>query len=157
LEKLAGNRPLFQAELLPMGLRELSSGKNIPLSEIRNKRIAAFSGIANPLGFKKTLLSLGLVPAVIKNFGDHADYGEEERDFLEKFFRFSRSDYLVSTSKDALKLCGFHKVPILILETSLVFRDPEGFLSAILTRLPKGPKGSLSQSPNSPRGEKALS
>jgi tetraacyldisaccharide 4'-kinase len=149
MEKLAGTRPLFQAELKPAGLRLLSSGERVPLKDIKNKRLAAFSGLAHPAGFKKTLLSLGLFPTVFKSFGDHANYGEEERDFLERFYKFSKSDYLVSSAKDAVKLKGFRKVPVLILESTLVPRDPEALIEAILSRLPQGrlPQGRLPQGP----------
>ncbi|MDR1035238.1 MAG: tetraacyldisaccharide 4'-kinase [Deltaproteobacteria bacterium] len=134
LERLAGDRPLFRLRPTPLRLKDPRSGASWGFSALEGVRFSAFCGIARPWGFKKAMAGLGLVPAAFKAFPDHCPYGPAERDFLEKLLRFTGSQALLSTAKDAVKLKDL-KVPLLVLEAAPVPDEPEGLLDAVIAGL----------------------
>lgn len=88
----------------PTHLQSVNGGGRKPLTELRGKRVAAFSGIAMPESFEKLLRELGAEICHNKRFLDHHRFTPEE---LERFFARAKenaAELIVTTEKDAVRL-----------------------------------------------------
>ncbi|MDR2350680.1 MAG: tetraacyldisaccharide 4'-kinase [Deltaproteobacteria bacterium] len=136
VERIAGTRPVFLAKKTPKALWDPKTRKDVPPEALKNTRFCAFCGIADPDSFRDHLESLSLEPVAFKAYPDHTPYDGTERDFLKTLPRFARSEFLVTTSKDAVKLADAG-LPLLVLKTELEPSDPAAFRREILDRLEK--------------------
>jgi len=92
--------PVFTASHKPTGLIN-NAGETGEIDTLRNKRIYAFSGIANPAYFQSSLRKCGAQIVDFKKFRDHHMYRQTDIDEI-------KSDALgleiVTTEKDLVKL-----------------------------------------------------
>ncbi|MDR2353227.1 MAG: tetraacyldisaccharide 4'-kinase [Deltaproteobacteria bacterium] len=130
--------PIFYAQLLAQRFRDLASGEFYALDFLQNRRFAAFCGLGQPFRFKESLLNLSLTPVAFQAYPDHFVYQKKDLQFLRNLYHFCKLDYLVTTSKDAVKLEGL-RVPTLILEARFELDNPELFLETILSHLKLSP------------------
>ena len=101
---LAPEIPSCRASHVLTGAVRQGSGELLPLNSLSGMRCLAFAGIADPAGFFDSLEREGLMIVATLAFPDHAGYGEEEIAALCRLRDASRSAYLVTTEKDAVKL-----------------------------------------------------
>ncbi|MDR2200459.1 MAG: tetraacyldisaccharide 4'-kinase [Deltaproteobacteria bacterium] len=134
VRRLAGGRPLFSAELKGGRLASLKDSTPLEAASLKGRRLAAFCGVADPGSFKNTLNSLGLTPVAFLAFPDHEPYLPKARGELERLLKFSRSEFLLTTRKDAVKLKDLD-LPVLVLDVELVPNEPEKFLQAVFQKL----------------------
>jgi tetraacyldisaccharide 4'-kinase len=114
---LSGNTPLIErirrynrtAEIVecrhqPLYLQNLyDAADRRPLEYLREKYIAAISGIARPESFEQSLVTLGANLEITKSFTDHHRFTDRE---LQEFAaRCSRRDleFIVTTEKDSVR------------------------------------------------------
>ena len=81
-----------------------SAGKEQSLDWIRGRRVAAFCGIGNPTGFRRTLEGLGAAVADFREFPDHHAYQRCDIEALAAWGDRLGADALVCTAKDFVKL-----------------------------------------------------
>jgi len=86
------------------GAIPLGGGEAQPLRALEKLRGIAFAGIADPAPFFDSLESEGLLLVATLAFPDHCSYGEDELAAIVRLKEASRSDYLITTGKDAVKL-----------------------------------------------------
>jgi tetraacyldisaccharide 4'-kinase len=99
--RLAPNAAIFTARHRPARLRRLDGG-DVGLAALLDLDVAAFSGIARPEAFHKTLESLGARIVLSFSGPDHADFGPEAiAPALAQAGRLGAR--LVTTEKDAAK------------------------------------------------------
>ncbi|MDB6170142.1 MAG: tetraacyldisaccharide 4-kinase [Verrucomicrobia bacterium] len=79
-------------------------GAREPLSYLKGRRVAAFSGIATPESFERFLRELGAKLVARERFLDHYRYTDEDVDALFDLARREGADCLVTTEKDAVRL-----------------------------------------------------
>src|SRR5262245_66457735 len=73
-------------------------GESLELAKsLPGKRVAAFCGIGNPLGFRRTVESLGCEIAVWQEFADHQSYGPAEIARLAAAIQGQAIDFLICT------------------------------------------------------------
>lgn len=82
-------------------LEGLVSGKPVPATVLRGRRVVAASGIADPEAFVAQTKATGAAVQVA-TWRDHHDYRDEDVAWLAHAAR--RADHLVITEKDAVKL-----------------------------------------------------
>jgi tetraacyldisaccharide 4'-kinase len=82
----------------------LQGGERLGLEALKDGRVTAFSGIANPAAFFDLLESSGVRLTATISFPDHTPYGEEEVAAIRRLKDASRSTHLITTEKDAVKL-----------------------------------------------------
>jgi len=82
-----------------------------PLFWINKKKVLLFSGLANPLNFEKTVISLMPSATDRIDFLDHHDF--KERDFKKIMKRADEmgADFIITTEKDIVKLPPNLKMP----------------------------------------------
>ncbi|RIK82758.1 MAG: tetraacyldisaccharide 4'-kinase [Planctomycetota bacterium] len=120
----------------PAGLTD-SQGGAYPLSELQDKRVAAFCGIGNPAGFRHTLSALGCRLVGWREFPDHHDYDRHDVERLAHDLRQSGAELAVCTRKDLVKLRtgSLGGVPLRALAVELQFLEGEPRLLSALQPL----------------------
>lgn len=92
------------------------------------------TGIANPRRVLDSLESVGIVPSAQQRFADHHRYsGSDIRSILASL-RESGADWIVTTSKDAIKLVRFPEVRDLlyVLDVEMIVEDIDRIVETIL-------------------------
>ena len=126
---------------LPLRLRELAGGDELPPEAVRGRRLLALSSIGNPMAFERTLEQLGAVSVAPARFPDHHAYRADEiRHLLATGAR--EAELVVTTVKDSVRMppdCA--EAPIWVLEVELAERAGAAPLSEELDWLlaAKGP------------------
>lgn len=100
--RLAPRAPLVEADLEFAGWRAVSGGA--PAELPAGAGVYAFSGIANPASFRRTLESLGMRLAGWEVFRDHHAYRPAEVRRLERAASAAGAVAAVTTAKDAVRL-----------------------------------------------------
>ncbi|MDR1831332.1 MAG: tetraacyldisaccharide 4'-kinase [Fusobacteriaceae bacterium] len=79
-------------------------GNPKPLFWIKDKRILLFSGLANPLNFEKTVISLN--PSYIEriDFLDHHNLKPRDLNMIQKRAESIRAAFILTTEKDLVKM-----------------------------------------------------
>lgn len=79
-------------------------GNAKPLFWVKGKRVLLFSGLATPLNFQKTVISLD--PSYIEriDFLDHHSFKEKDIDLIKKRAEEMNASYIITTEKDIVKL-----------------------------------------------------
>lgn len=88
----------------PQYLQAVGNCKRLSLEDLAGLRIAAFSAIASPDSFEKSLRSYGAELLFTKRFLDHHRYSHDE---LYEFFRKAQAqgvDMIITTEKDAVRV-----------------------------------------------------
>ncbi len=85
-------------------LIKLNSDEELELSELSGKKLTAFCAVGNPDGFRSTLNSLEPSEVELLKFPDHHIYTATDLTEIKNKFLSSKSDYLITTEKDAFKL-----------------------------------------------------
>jgi tetraacyldisaccharide 4'-kinase len=81
-----------------------ADGRQAPLDAIRGRRVAAFCGIGNPAGFRRTLEACGCEVAGFWEFPDHHRYTPEDLSHLAAWSAAFDISAIVCTCKDLVKL-----------------------------------------------------
>ena len=86
-------------------------GNMKPLFWLQGKRLLIFSGLANPLNFEKTVISLA--PSYIEriDFKDHHNFKPKDIALVRKKAEKMDADYIVTTEKDLVKLPDNLNIP----------------------------------------------
>ncbi len=136
LNLIAPSIPIFESTHCPTSLYAINENKNIELENIKGKNILAVCGIANPLSFFNTLKSLQLSKINLLKFSDHHDYTTEDIKMIKKKMHETKSDYIITTEKDLMKLNAIQDIPFLVLNIELrLVSSTKDFLSLIMKSL----------------------
>jgi tetraacyldisaccharide 4'-kinase len=104
IRALVGDRPPVEATFQPIGLVN-SSGETAPTESLA-EAVAAFCGIGNPEGFRRTLTVEGFASrlAGFRTFPDHHHYTPSDLDDLADWARTCGAGVLITTQKDLVKI-----------------------------------------------------
>jgi tetraacyldisaccharide 4'-kinase len=102
----------------PLVLKDFKTGKEIKPSALDRASVGAFSGVANPLSFIRTLAEFKVLVRHAYTLRDHYPYTKEKLRDILKDAKLRGLQYLVTTQKDEVKLPRDMEleVPILVLE-----------------------------------------
>ena len=81
-----------------------ASGSQAALDIVRGKPVAAFCGLGNPAGFRRTLDGLGCQLLAFREFPDHHSYSRSDVDALAAWAAAQSVDAVLCTHKDLVKL-----------------------------------------------------
>jgi tetraacyldisaccharide 4'-kinase len=81
-----------------------ADGRQTPLDAICGRRVAAFCGVGNPIGFRRTLEACGCEVAGFREFPDHHRYTPEDVNHLTAWSAAFDISAVVCTCKDLVKL-----------------------------------------------------
>ncbi len=100
-------KPIFLSSVRPVCLTRLSDNTSHPLRSLDGAKVVGFCGIARPDSFRSVLLKLGAELVNFVEFSDHHLYNRKDIDSILGILSQGRADFLVTTSKDAVKLKDF--------------------------------------------------
>lgn len=99
----APNAPILEARHAPRDLVDGDGGAT-PLDGLADRRVAAFCGIGNPEGFRRTLEGLGCRVADLRVFPDHHPYTADDVANLTAWAAANEAELILTTQKDLVKL-----------------------------------------------------
>jgi tetraacyldisaccharide 4'-kinase len=139
-ERRSGPLRWVLARHAPLDLID-SRGQSTPLANLPGRKVAAFCGIGNPEGFRRTLEGLGLDVVGFRAFPDHHPYTASDVADLAGWVRSLGADLALTTQKDSVKLrvSGLGPVPLFALRIGLDVMDGlETLATALSALLPPG-------------------
>ena len=113
------------------------AGEKLPLEKLRGQSIAAFCGIGNPAGFRRTLDALGYQVAAAREFPDHFAYGAAHFQELVQWIDKLDVAAVVCTVKDLVKIADRWpgRTPLLALSARLEILSGQQQLEEVLAPL----------------------
>ena len=139
-ERRAGPRRWAFARHAPLDLID-ALGASVPLAESRRGKVAAFCGIGNPEGFRRTLGGLGIELAGFRAFPDHHPYQISDVAQMAQWCRTLGVELALTTQKDLVKLriSSLGEVPLRALRIGLdVMEGSETLEQALSEALTSG-------------------
>lgn len=136
--------PVVHAVHAPRGLLGMD-GRCEPVEGLRGARVFAFSGIANPAAFERTLESLGAKVAGRMEFADHHGYTVGDVTAILEAAARAGAERMVTTTKDVVKVSVGDlgaawpaDVRLEALEVEMELREGPGVLDGLLRRVVGG-------------------
>ena len=131
LRRLHPSLPIFHSHYEPMGLIGPKEERD-DLHTLREKRVLALSGIANPGSFLSLLKKYGMQVIKEKVLPDHHHYTQEDIRSIEE--EGKGVDWIVTTEKDMVKLSLFaiDTLPIRALRIEMRIREEEEFFRRVM-------------------------
>jgi tetraacyldisaccharide 4'-kinase len=114
-----------------------SDGNSSPLDLLVDRSVAAFCGIGNPEGFRRTLLPLCRELVDFRIFPDHHNYSAADTHSLERWARDLGANLVLTTQKDLVKLRAslLGPVPLRALRIGLEVTAGSDIMDDVLARL----------------------
>ncbi|HEY5037976.1 MAG TPA: tetraacyldisaccharide 4'-kinase, partial [bacterium] len=109
---------LLESRYRPLALKDFKTGKEVKPSSLDRAPVGAFSGVANPLSFIRTLAEYKVLIRHAYTLRDHYPYTKEKLRGILEDAKLRGLKYLVTTQKDEVKLPKDMEldIPILVLE-----------------------------------------
>jgi tetraacyldisaccharide 4'-kinase len=98
--------PIFSGKYRGLALQSISDRKSCDLERIKHKNVAAFCGIAQPVGFFTTLAKLGVNICWKGVYRDHFVYQTKDIHYISQQAKSAGAEYIITTQKDAVKLAA---------------------------------------------------
>ena len=120
--------PILRSSFQPTRFKN-SRGDVRRIEELQRLRVAAFCGIGNPVGFRRTLTSCGMAMPDdrFRVYPDHHSYQPVDFDSVGKWAKSVRAECLLTTQKDLVKIphVTLDEIPLWAMEIELKFDDHE--------------------------------
>ncbi|MDD2365349.1 MAG: tetraacyldisaccharide 4'-kinase [Desulfuromonadaceae bacterium] len=97
-------KPIFAASHRIIDATPLKGGEPVAIDSLKELKLMAFAGIANPQHFFSSLIDKGLNLVATVSLPDHVRYARENIEELNTVLRKSGADYAITTEKDGVKL-----------------------------------------------------
>jgi tetraacyldisaccharide 4'-kinase len=135
-ERLCGPLQWVEARHAPRDLID-SDGNSSPVSLLAGRRVAAFCGLGNPEGFRRTLEPHCGTILDFRIYPDHHPYSAADVADLASWARTLGADLVLTTQKDSVKLRTqtLGAVPLYALRIGLEILSGGAILDAALAKL----------------------
>jgi len=112
-------------------------GSRSPLEQLAGQPVAAFCGLGNPDGFRRTLQQCGYTVAGFRAMGDHHRYARADMQSLEQWGSQLGAASLLCTHKDLVKIDPrwIDRLPLWAVCVAVEFLDGQSELEQHLQRL----------------------
>jgi len=104
LTQIAPSVPVCESIHKPRSLRSLDTGQEMGLGTVKDEKVLAVCGIANPLSFAETLRSLGVEEVELLSFPDHHEYPPSSIEIIQQRAKELGIEIIITTEKDVMKL-----------------------------------------------------
>ncbi len=134
-ERRAGPLNWIEVRHAPLDLMDVH-GRSLPLGHLGGRTIAAFCGIGNPEGFRRTIAPMGTV-LELRSYPDHHAYSASDVAELGQWIKATGADLALTTQKDFVKLRveRLGGVPLYLVRIGLQILDGEALLDRALSKL----------------------
>lgn len=102
IRRVNPNLPVARAIHAPVAVRT-AEGAEIPVAEMKGRRVFAFCGIGNPQAFFRTIERLGATVAGSRVFDDHYRYTADDLRAIHRQAREQQASLALTTQKDWTK------------------------------------------------------
>ena len=102
--KTLTDKPVIGTVTRVSAVRRAQSHFSVDLNGLKGKKIVAFSGIGDPVSFKRTLHSLKWEVVRFLPYPDHHRYSGGDVETIKKALKQAEGEYLVTTEKDVYRL-----------------------------------------------------
>jgi tetraacyldisaccharide 4'-kinase len=113
--------PIIECVHHPMYLEDVFTGERVDLNHLKGRRVASFSGIAQPESFEQSLVKLGAELVYSKRFADHHRFTQQE--ILNAINRGKKrqAELIITTQKDAVRFPKLDRrdLPILFMRVEI--------------------------------------
>ncbi len=141
IREINPNIPIAQTVHAPIAAIAIGN-KQIPLEQLKTKRIFAFCGIGNPDAFFKTLEKLNLTVAGSKIFDDHYRYTSKDTADLFAEAQLLKADLILTTQKDWIKTAcpslNRESIPFAYLAIGLKFTSGQQQITQLIEQTLEG-------------------
>jgi tetraacyldisaccharide 4'-kinase len=113
-------------------------GAATPIGELADRTVAAFCGIGNPEGFRRTIIPLCGKVLDLRVYPDHHLYTAEDVRSLQSWVGELQANLALTTQKDLVKLRAttLGPIPLLALRVGLEIVAGEDVMEDVLAQLP---------------------
>jgi len=121
IEQINSDALIIECAHEPLYFVDAFTFEKYPLDLIKNKNIAALSGIAQPESFEKSLQKLGAELVYRRRFADHHLFTQQEIINVINQSKKKQAEYIITTQKDAVRLPKIDRrdIPILYLRVEI--------------------------------------
>lgn len=125
--------PVLSFEYRPSSVIEVKLGVEFPIDMLKDKRVVAVAGVANPNPFFKSIEKLGANVLSTLAYPDHHEYTDDDIDDIAKAAK--GADIVLTTEKDAVKLRALSggRLPLFAMRIEVEIKNTDG-LSRLFTR-----------------------
>jgi tetraacyldisaccharide 4'-kinase len=108
VDRLRVRQPVFQCDYRPGRLTRLDGGRQAPVSALAGAAVSLVCGIAQPEGFRRSVVQAGATVRELLVHPDHHSYSSDDRAHLDARLKSAHPDRpeWITTEKDATKLRG---------------------------------------------------
>lgn len=135
--------PVFFGEHRPLAVKNIMGETSLNLADLKNKKIAAFCGIAQPISFFSLLKNLDAQPGWRKIFPDHYAYRQKDVERIWEKATAIGADCIITTQKDTVKIASL-KIPSVpqwhFLQIGFEIAEKTEFLTLIRNSIQKSKK-----------------
>jgi tetraacyldisaccharide 4'-kinase len=105
----------------PLYFEDCFTGERVNLDFIHGKKIAAFSGIAQPESFENSLIQLGGSLVYTKRYADHHRFSQQEILNVINRSKIRQADIILTTQKDAVRIARLDRrdLPIFFMRVEI--------------------------------------
>ncbi len=105
----------------PLYFEDVFTGERHGLEYLKGKKVASFSGIAQPESFERSLVSLGAELAYAKRFADHHRFTQQEVLNAINRSKKRQAEVILTTQKDAVRFPKIDRrdLPILFMRVEI--------------------------------------
>jgi len=130
--------PVFQSHQQGQRLINTLTGEDKDVEYLKDKKVLAFCGIANPDSFKELIQELGGNLVLFKAFKDHHRYRISQLKEIAQDSKALSADMVLTTQKDYVRLIPYQPLdfPLWYLKLSMeLITDQEAFQDLILQKM----------------------
>jgi len=127
--------PVLIARTEVRGITCSDSTTQVVEEDLAGRRVAAFAGIGNPLGFQHTIKSLDVDLMQLVEFRDHHPYVRRDLARVDRIARRGGAEMVLTTSKDAIRLDGrdtAFTLPLAVVDIRITIDEERRFLDLVL-------------------------
>jgi len=113
--------PIIECIHSPLYFEDVFTGDREGLDFLRGKKVASFSGIAQPESFERSLASLGAELVYTKRFADHHRFTQQEVLNAINRSKKRQAEAIITTQKDAVRFPKIDRrdLPILFMRVEI--------------------------------------
>ncbi len=121
----------------PLYLKEIKSGRQLPLSYLQGRKVGAVAGIAVPESFVHGVESLGAEVIYQRFYADHHYYSSAEISNAIERTRTRGGHFLITTEKDAVRFpeADFEDMPVYYLKVEIKLLNTSESLHDCILRI----------------------
>ncbi|MBM3841321.1 MAG: tetraacyldisaccharide 4'-kinase [Verrucomicrobia bacterium] len=121
IAQLNPNASIIECVHHPLYFEDVFTGERFGLEFLKNKRVAALSGIAQPESFEQSLVKLGNDLVYTKRFADHHRFSQQEILNVINRGKKRQAEVIVTTQKDAVRFPKLDRrdLPILFMRVEI--------------------------------------